>query len=140
MKTKITLVAVVAIILNAAWISPAYTPIVTDSNVLTLHVPAEAGFSFFRIHRQGKNGVTATWGLTSEDGVSGFLVEKTYEDPTDPYAFWEMVSAMPSTGQRSYKCTDNGVFPGYITYRVSAEMNNGRSMISVMETIHINGH
>lgn len=136
MKTKIILLAVAAVVINTAWITP--TPAISTTNESTITAVAEPGFSFFRVHRQGRNAVTATWGLSSSDGVSGFLVEKTYEDPSDPYAYWETVSTMPCTGARSYKCTDNGVFPGVITYRVTAHLNDGRAVISELASITIN--
>jgi hypothetical protein len=97
-------------------------------------------FSFFRTHRQGKAGITATWGLTASTNVSGFIVQKTYEDPTDPYANWETVSLTPCTGERSYKCTDANVFPGFISYRVIASMINGGEIISEVSTVHIVSH
>ncbi|HPG11829.1 MAG TPA: hypothetical protein PLU37_09880, partial [Chitinophagaceae bacterium] len=97
-------------------------------------------FNFYRIHRQGKDGVTATWGLDSETGVSGFSVEKTYEDPTDPYAYWETIASTPATGERSYKVTDTGVFPGFISYRVVVIMNDGTEMASDYLTIRILSH
>lgn len=140
MKTHITLLAIAAVTINTAWIAPASSPVTSETKQAKVITVAAPGFSFFRVHRQGKNAVTATWGLNSNDGVSGFFVEKTYEDPTDQYAYWETVSSIPCTGERSYKCTDNGVFPGYITYRVTAYLNDGRAVISEMTTIHINGH
>jgi hypothetical protein len=140
MKTHITLLAIAAVTINTAWIAPASSPVISQDKQAKVITVVEPGFSFFRVHRQGKNGVTATWGLTSNDGVSGFSVDKTYEDPTDEYAYWETVSSIPSTGARSYKCTDTGVYPGSITYRVTAYLNDGRAVISEMTTIQINGH
>lgn len=140
MKTHITLLAIAVVTINTAWIAPASSPVISQRKEAKIITVADPSFSFFRVHRQGKNGVTATWGLNSSDGVSGFFVEKTYEDPTDQYAYWETVSSTPCTGQRSYKCTDTGVYPGYITYRVTAHLNDGRSVLSEMTTIHINGH
>ena len=137
MKTNITLMAVAAVMINTAWITPATSPTITKEKKIT--VAADPGFSFFRVHRQGKNGATATWGLTANSNVSGFLLEKTYEDATDPYAYWETVSSVPATGERSYKVTDN-VFPGFITYRVTAYLNDGRTIYSELTTLHINSH
>ena len=97
-------------------------------------------FSFFRLHRQGKNGVTATWGLTSNVGVSGFMLEKTYEDPSDEYANWELVASVPGSGLRSYKHTDSNVSPGFITYRLTAFISEGRAIVSENATIHIVSH
>jgi hypothetical protein len=139
MKTHITLLAIAAVTINTAWIAPASSPVNLQDKQANVVTAVEPGFSFFRVHRQGKNGVTATWGLSSSDGVSGFSVEKTYEDPNDEYAYWETVSAMPCTGERSYKCTDAGVYPGTITYRVTAFLNDGRAVLSEMASIQING-
>ena len=100
-----------------------------------------SNFEFFRTHRQGKAAITATWGITVPgNDVSGFIVEKTYEDPADPYANWEMVSAVPNSGGRSFKCTDNNVFPGFISYRVTAILLAGGSYASPVSTVHIVSH
>jgi hypothetical protein len=97
-------------------------------------------FSFFRTHRQGKAGITATWGLNSETGVQSYSLERTYEDPTDPYSNWETVCILPCSNGRSYKFTDANVFPGYISYKVKAAMADGSEMISFVSTIHIISH
>lgn len=98
-----------------------------------------AGFDFFRTHRQGKDGVTSTWGYTG-GGVTGYIVERTYEDVTDPYAYWETVTLVAETGARSYKFTNTSVTPGFISYRVKAM--NGNTVVSVTDasTVHIVAH
>ena len=73
-------------------------------------------FNFFRTHRQGR-GITSDWGLNSNAGVSGFVVRKTNEDPSDPYAEWIDVYASACSSAKSYKCTDNNIAPGFITYQ-----------------------
>lgn len=98
-----------------------------------------AGFDFYRTHRQGKDGITTTWGY-SGGGVTGYVVERTYEDATDPYAFWETVALITETGARSYKFTNTNVTPGFISYRVKAM--NGLNVVAVTEvsTVHIVAH
>lgn len=96
-------------------------------------------FDFFRTHRQGR-GITSTWGLTSNAGVSGFVVRKTYEDPTDPYAEWVDVYSSACSASRSYKCTDNNVSPGYISYQVVAIMTDGTSIASEILTDQVISH
>jgi len=96
-------------------------------------------FDFFRTHRQGR-GITSTWGLSSNAGVSGFVVRKTYEDPSDPYAEWQDVYSSACGSARSYKCTDNNVSPGFISYQVVAIMTDGRSMGSDISTERIVSH
>lgn len=139
MKTLIaSFVTVLIFVSNSAFI-PAKTVAVSPEIKASKNI-VNPTFNFYRIHRQGKNGVTATWGLDSETGVSGFSVERTYEDPTDPYAYWETIATTPGTGERSYKVTDTGVFPGYISYRIVVIMNDGTEMASDYLTIRILSH
>ena len=96
-------------------------------------------FNFFRTHRQGR-GITSDWGLTSNTGVSGFVVRKTNEDPTDPYAEWTDVYTSACGSAKSYKCTDNNVAPGLISYQVVAIMTDGSTMGSDILTEHVGSH
>jgi hypothetical protein len=96
-------------------------------------------FNFFRTHRQGR-GITSDWGLTSNTGVSGFVVRKTNEDPTDPYAEWTDVYTSACGSAKSYKCTDNNVAPGLISYQVVAIMADGSTMGSDILTEHVGSH
>ncbi len=138
MKAIITALAVPAFVFSS------FTTVVSNEQQsgkkIVAQQNADPSFSFFRTHRQGKAGITATWGLTVSTNVSGFIVQKTYEDPTDPYANWETVSLTPCTGERSYKCTDANVFPGFISYRVVTSMTNGGEIISEVSTVHIVSH
>lgn len=93
-------------------------------------------FSVFRLHHQGR-GVTATWGMTSLTDVAYFTVERTYEDATDPYAYWEQVGTVPCNAPRSFTYTDKDVFPGVISYRVVAWMNDGSVVSSDVSQIRI---
>ncbi|HEX7847747.1 MAG TPA: hypothetical protein VF476_18230 [Chitinophagaceae bacterium] len=136
MKTHITLLAIAAVVINTAWIAPTSSAVIAKEAKVSTAI--DPGFDFFRVHRQGKNGATATWGLTSNSGVTGFLLEKTYEDPTDQYAYWENVATLPATGERSYKHTDPGVYAGYITYRLTAYSTDGRTVSTAMVTLRIN--
>jgi hypothetical protein len=113
------------------------TPKQKQNSVLHFkNATASPSFDFFRTHRQGR-GITSSWGLTSNTGVSGFVVRRTYEDPTDPYAFWEDVYSSPCTASRSYKCTDNNIFPGFISYQVVAVMTDGSTIASDILTDRI---
>lgn len=93
-------------------------------------------FAFFRTHRQGK-GITATWGINSADNVLGFSVQRTYEDPTDPYANWEDLATVPFNFSRSFTYKDEEVFPGTITYRIVALLNDGSTVVSELSSIRI---
>ena len=137
MKTNFSIFASTALLFAAAWTSPGYfknEP--ADVAEVSVTKIQSAGFSFFRTHRQGK-GITASWGANSSAGVVSFSLQKTYEDPSDPYAVWEEVSSTPCNGSRSYKCTDNNVFPGFISFRVTALMSDGSTIESPISTVHI---
>ena len=113
-----------------------------QNSTSVLHVKnatTSPSFNFFRTHRQGR-GITSDWGLTSNAGVSGFFVRKTYEDPTDPYAEWIDVYSSACGSARSYKCTDNNVSPGYISYQVVALMTDGSTMASDISTERVVSH
>jgi hypothetical protein len=137
MKLQLSVLALAVVIISTAWTTPEAPAVV--SPVKVTKAALNPSFTFIRAHRQGK-GISATWGISSTEGVLGFTVQKTYEDPTDPYAFWEDLCNMACEPVRSYKHTDNSVFPGYINYRVVAQMSNGSSVVSETVTVRIVSH
>ncbi|MEP7372894.1 MAG: hypothetical protein ABI675_05850 [Chitinophagaceae bacterium] len=138
MKTQFSSFAISALILSATTFSaPAITP--AAKGVVKVQQAQSAGFAFFRTHHQGK-GITATWGVTSDAGVVGYSVKRTYEDPNDPYSEWEEVSSTACNGSRSYKCTDLNVSPGFINYRVVAMLSDGSTIESSVSTVHVVSH
>lgn len=137
MKTQILILSTVALLAgtqgNFSSFSSASKPVKTFS-------VQNAEFSFFRTHRQGKTDITATWGLASADGITGFTVQRTYEDPTDPYSYWENIKSVPNDASRSFKYTDENVFPGLINYRIVAQLEDGTSLTSDISTVRIVAH
>jgi hypothetical protein len=137
MKTTFIFSALVFTTLSG--FSPTSTEPVKEISVKQAVVASQ--FEFFRTHRQGRDGVTATWGITNPgNDVTCFIVERTYDDPADPYAMWDVVSNTPCTGARSYKCTETNVFPGFLSYRVTAYMTAGGTVTTPVSTIHIVSH
>ena len=139
MKAQLSLLAAAVIIINTAWITPVKPENAANAPVKVSEAKLNPTFSFVRAHRQGK-GIVATWAISSNEGVLGFSVQKTYEDPTDPYAFWEDLCSVPCNPVRSYKNNDTNVFPGYVNYRVVALMSNGSSVVSETVTVRIVSH
>lgn len=137
MKHLNTLLLLLVIVAASSFTTIA--PVTADNKMGINNTAVFAGFDFYRTHRQGKDGITATWGY-SGGGVTGYVVERTYEDATDPYAFWETVALVAETGARSYKFTNTNVTPGFISYRVKAM--NGLNVVAVTEvsTVHIVAH
>ena len=140
MKTQLSLVAVGVAFLHSSFTSPMISEELSSVPLVkTTATPINPNFSFFRTHRQGQ-GIMTTWGLTTNTGVSGFVVEKTYEDPSDYYANWETICSMPCGPGRSFKYHDLNVSPGFISYRVIAFLQTGGSVMSLISTEHIVQH
>lgn len=140
MKTQLSLLAIGAFFLHSTGITPAQlTEKKLAAEVKVSGTTATPDFSFFRAHRQTRNGATVTWGFSSCTGVTGFEVQRNVFYPIEEWA-WETVSMNPCSGARSYKFTDAPVETGYNTYRVVAKMSDGSEVVSDMATIHIISH
>ena len=139
MKTQLPLAAITILFLHSSWVSPIVSQQSTSLTTVKKECALNPNFSFFRTHRQAR-GIMTTWGLTSNAGVTGFVVQKTYEDPSDPYAYWEDISAMPCGAGRSFKHHDLNVSPGFINYRIIAYLQTGGSVVSAIATEHIISH
>ena len=135
MKT-VTLLAISALVFFSIAAAPA--PEKETSVKKVNKVPDE--FTSLRTHRKGKGGAEVSWSFSSSSGVSGFVVERTNEDPNDPYSVWVTVGSQACDASRSYKCCDESPFPGYINYRVTAVLNNGTTVTSGVSTVHIASH
>ena len=135
MKT-VTLLAISALVFFSIAAAPA--PEKETSVKKVNKVPDE--FTSLRSHRKGKGGAEVSWSFSSSSGVSGFVVERTNEDPNDPYSVWVTVGSQGCDGSRSYKCCDESPFPGYINYRVTAVLNNGTIIQSGVSVVHIASH
>jgi hypothetical protein len=137
MKTQIILLSIAFM----AFSSPekVQTLATADKGSANISKPQSVDFAFFRTHRQGK-GATASWGLNYNEGTGGFMVQRTYEDPNDPYAFWEDLNYLPCTSARSFKWTDENVFPGIISYRIVAHLYDGTSVSSPVSQVRIVRH
>ena len=124
MKTLISYVALTVFVLASSF--------TIDVQENLNHKSTENCFNYFRTHRQGKAGVGMTWAVSSSDIVE-FVVERSY----DFGEYYEPAASVPFNGASSYKFTDNGVFPGYITYRVTAVKTDGSTECSPVEQIRI---
>ena len=140
MKVKILLTAITAMIISASPVSAKSSAFDQGQPVFTVAQPNPPAFSSFRTHRFGRSGATISWSMESTNGISGFVLERTYEDPTDPYAVWELASAVPCGTGRNIRVNDVGLAPGLISYRVVV-MNGANAVgMSEVSTIHIVQH
>ena len=134
MKT-VTLLAISALVFFSIAAAPAPEK---ETSVKKVNKVPDA-FTSLRSHRKGK-GAEVSWSFSSSSGVSGFVVERTNEDPNDPYSVWVTVGSQGCNGSRSYKCCDETPFPGYVNYRVTAVLNNGTTIQSGVSVVHIASH
>ena len=119
MKTKIFLFIGTLTILTASWVNPKPARVNrVDFSEAVKSAPVN-GFSFFRTHREGRFGVMSSWGVSSQQGITCFVLQRTYEFPDD-YTTWENLCEMGCNNSRSYDFLDTNVFPGVISYRVVA--------------------
>lgn len=77
------------------------------------------------------NQVDLTWGASP--GALFYTVERTYENPTDPFASWQQLTDTPGT---SY--TDESPYPGSAHYRVIAQNSDSSTTTSNVVTVTIN--
>jgi hypothetical protein len=135
MKTLISF-SVIAIFFIATSATPIKQP--TQSTLSQSKFADE--FTLLRAHHQGK-GASITWAFSSAN-AGGFIIERTYEDPTDPYSVWETVANVDAGAgtAHSYKYIDESVFPGFVNYRITACMNLGYTVMSQVATVHIVSH
>jgi hypothetical protein len=131
---KLTIFAITIMV----FFSIAATPIPEKMNTGKNAIKSADGFSFIRTHRQGK-GAVVTWSFSSTN-ASGFCIQRTNEDPNDPYSVWIDVGNAACNSSRSYKCHDENPFPGLINYRVIAVMTDGSTMTSEVSTVKIMAH
>ncbi len=131
---KLTIFAITIVV----FFSIAATPIPEKANPGRNSIKSADGFSFVRTHRQGK-GAVVTWAFSSTN-ASGFSVQRTNEDPNDPYSVWIDVSDVACNSSRSYKANDANPYPGLINYRVIAVMSDGSTITSDVSTVKIMAH
>ena len=132
MKKIAVLSAVGIFLISSAFTSPQPLPV---NQATTVTVAGD--FAFLRAHRQG-SGITLTWGMASNSNLIGFDIEKTMEDPNDPYSVWTPVTSVTGSDARSFKYTDGSVLPGTSNYRVIAWYSDGRSSTSEIISVKIN--
>jgi hypothetical protein len=65
------------------------------------------------------------------------MVERTYFDPADPYSEWDEADSIYANGTQLYHAGETKVYPGFVSYRVRAIMNDGSSVVSNYSTVSI---
>lgn len=121
MKTILTFafVAFLAVTTSAVAtdVHPSYTQNTTNSC-----------FSYFRAHRQ-HNSIGMMWAV-NQQGVKEFLIERSYDSD-----YYEVVTTVPGNGAGQYKHMDSEIFPGNISYRITAFMDDGTKSVSEVQQV-----
>lgn len=91
-------------------------------------------FSYFRSHRQAKN-VVLNWGITTPAGVSGFTIERSYDNE-----YFDVMNQVSCNNSTKFSWKDESVFPGYIYYRIGCMMSDGTCHYSATEVVRIVAH
>jgi hypothetical protein len=105
------------------------TPLSDNNSISAL--TAQQAFGYFRIHRQAKN-VVLNWSVTSPAGVTGFVVERSYDGE-----FFDVINEMPCNNATKFSWKDMSVFPGVIYYRIGYISETARVTYSDVEVIRI---
>ena len=77
------------------------------------------------------------WRLASTTGVKKFMVESTYEYPTDPYTQWQTIGLIIPLNNSISKFRNDGLLPGIINYRITALANDNSGVVSDIFTTTI---
>lgn len=109
-------------------IKQTYSSAVTKNN-------AQEMFGYFRIHHQTKNNVVLNWGITSPAGVSSFTVERSYDGE-----FFDVINQVACNNAVKFSWKDEGIYPGYIYYRIGCITNDGKATYSSTEVIRVVQH
>ena len=136
MKIKLLFVSTLIILLQVSWIKPPAAAVGKKMVTGTGIQRPPGNFSFFRTHRQGRDGIAASWAVNSAQGITGFILQRTYEYP-DEYATWENIYEVNASGSNSYGFLDVMVCPGEINYRVVAVNGTNTAFVSAISSVLI---
>jgi len=91
-------------------------------------------FQRFLVHRQ-HNDAALAWAMTSNEGVTGFIIERSYDG-----TYFDYLDATEVDNGAWNRYRDASVSPGYIYYRVIAVMDDGTTITSPIEMVRIVRH
>ncbi len=97
--------------------------------------PSGGMFSSFNAHREGHATICLMWKMSTDAGVASYQIEKSYDGE-----FFDPVAGQVNNHGPIYTWKDSNVFPGYIYYRVAANMANGDVIYSDVQVVHIVQH
>ncbi len=92
----------------------------------------ENPFAFFNAHRQGRSTIGLMWRFKPASSVLSFRIERSYDGE-----FFNPVLDILNGNQARLSWKDNNVLPGYVYYRIVANLSDGTSVTSNVEIVRI---
>ena len=136
MKAPVLILSTLAVLAASSVNTFPHSKAIEPRDLVKRHT---AEFAFLRTHRQGK-GVVASWAINFSQEIISFQLQRTYQDPSDPYSIWENVISIPYADARSFQHNDKDVLPGRIYYRVIAALIDGNALVSEVSGVRIVSH
>ena len=128
MKTK---VSVFLLLLSSAITLTSATYKGDASQVKSAQSPIEDVFRSFNLHRQGADGISLSWTVSSNH-VSDFIIQRSYDGE-----YFDDLDLHIKTLGRWNRANDTEVFPGIIWYRIVAVMDDGTEAVSPTQYVRI---
>ncbi len=133
MKLRSSVIGFIGILIVTAWTAPV-PQVKTETNTSTVAIQKTSKeFAFIKVQQENTT-ATVFWGMRTSRGIKGFLVQKTNDDPADPFTRWEDLGAIRCSGKGDFKYTDKNIFPGSTNYRVLALKENDNAGMPVIAT------
>lgn len=96
------------------------------------NVRKENPFAFFNAHRQGYNTIGLMWRFKVSSNVLNFQIQRSYDGE-----FFNTVAHIQNGNHSRLSWKDDNVLPGYIYYRLIANLADGSKITSNVEIVHI---
>ena len=107
-------------------------PGATPKDVNLVQVPSDNLFTFFNAHRQGFRSTGLMWRVSSSDNVVSFQVQRSYDGE-----FFATIKNEPCDTNTRFTWKDENVLPGYLYYRLAANLIDGTTVYSDVQLVHI---
>lgn len=95
-------------------------------------VKKENPFAFFNAHRQGRSTIGLMWRFKPLSNVVSFELQRSYDGE-----FFTSVIEIQNGNNSRLSWKDNNVLPGYIYYRIVANLADGTYVMSNVEIVRI---
>ena len=114
------------------WSFSGKSGFMSQKNMNLTQPQSDIVFSFFNAHRQGSNVISLMWRISGSENVLGFHIQRSYDGE-----FFDPATELPCNGGKRFTWEDNNVFPGYIYYRLAANLSDGTTIYSEVQVVHI---